>query len=105
MGQSWIVMVRNFIYVVLIIAVLLLVTAFAALNPGQITLDLAFVDTEIQKSLALTLAFGAGWVFGLLCAGLILLRTLNERRKLRKSLNLAEAEVKNLRSMPIHDAD
>jgi hypothetical protein len=36
---------------------------------------------------------------------LILLRTLNERRKLRKSLNLAEAEVKNLRSMPIHDAD
>ena len=98
-------MARNFIYVVLIIAVLLLVTAFAALNPGSITLDLAFFETETQKSLALMLAFAAGWVFGLFCAGLILLKSMNDRRKLRKSLNLAESEVRNLRSLPIRDAD
>jgi putative membrane protein len=98
-------MLRNLIFVIIFIAALLLATAFAALNPGLITLDLAFTETETQKSLALTLAFGAGWLFGLFCAGLILLNALNDRRKLRKSLNLAESEVRNLRSLPIQDAD
>jgi len=98
-------MLRKLIFVFVFIGVLLIAIAFAALNPGPITLDLAFAETETQKSLALILAFGAGWLFGLFCAGLILLKTLNERRRLRKSLNLAEAEVRNLRSLPIQDAD
>jgi len=103
-------MARNLIFVLLIFVVLLLVvlllaTIFAALNPGMIDLDYAFGETEIQKSLALTLAFGVGWLFGLLCTGIVLMKTINERRKLRKSLRLAEAEVKTLRSMPIQDAD
>ena len=87
------------------LAVLLLATAFAALNPGVIELDLAFTTTEMQKSLALTLAFGLGWVFGLLCAGIVLFRLIFERRKLRRSLNLAEGEVHALRDMPRPDAD
>ncbi len=56
-------------------------------------------------SLALTVAFGAGWLFGMLSAGLVLLKSVGERRRLNKSLRLAEAEVKTLRSMPIQDAD
>jgi uncharacterized membrane protein YciS (DUF1049 family) len=98
-------MVRNFVFVLLVVSVLLLAVIFAALNPGVITLDYIFGETQMQKSLALTIAFGAGWVFGLLCAGIALLKAINERRKLRKSLHLAEAEVKTLRSLPIHDAD
>jgi putative membrane protein len=101
----WSLMARNFVFVLLVILVLLLATIFAALNPGLIELDYAFGETEIQTSVALTIAFGVGWVFGLLCAGIVLLKTINERRKLRKSLRLAEAEVKTLRSMPIQDAD
>jgi putative membrane protein len=98
-------MLVKLIFVVVFIAALSLAIAFAALNSGRITLDLAFAETEIQKSLALMLAFGAGWLFGLFCAGSFLLKTLNERRKLRKALNLAEAEVRNLRSLPMQDAD
>ena len=98
-------MARNLIFVLLIVSVLLLAIIFAALNPGTIELDYAFGETEIQKSLALTMAFGVGWIFGLLCAGIVVLKAIFERRKLRKSLHLAEAEVKTLRSMPIHDAD
>lgn len=98
-------MARNLLFFLVVILGLLLATAFAALNPGLITLDLAFTETEVQKSLALTVAFGAGWVFGLVCAALVLLKSVNERRRLRRSLNLAEAEVRNLRSMPIQDAD
>lgn len=101
----WSRMARNLIFFLLIVLVLLLAIIFAALNPGLIELDYAFGEMEVQTSLALTLAFGLGWLFGLLCAGIVLLKTLNERRKLRKSLRLAEAEVKTLRSMPIQDAD
>jgi putative membrane protein len=98
-------MARNLIFLLLIFLVLLLATILAALNPGMIELDYAFGETEIQTSLALTIAFGLGWLFGLLCAGFVLFKTFNERRKLRKSLRLAEAEVKTLRSIPIQDAD
>jgi len=98
-------MARNLLFFLVVILGLLLATVFAALNPGLITLDLAFTETEVQKSLALTVAFGAGWIFGLGSAALVLLKSANDRRRLRRSLNLAEAEVKNLRSMPIQDAD
>ena len=47
----------------------------------------------------------AGWLFGLLCAAMVLLKSAGDHRKLRKSLRLAEAEVRTLRSMPIQDAD
>lgn len=98
-------MLRNILVVALVVAVLVITIVFSASNPGLIDLDLAFKEVEIQKSLAFILAFGFGWGFGLFCAILLVLRFVNERRKLRKSLRLAEAEVKTLRSMPLQDAD
>lgn len=98
-------MARNLLFFLVVIFGLLLATVFAALNQGVIPLDLAFTEVEMQKSLALTVAFGLGWLFGLVSAGLVLLKSLGERRRLRRSLSLAEAEVRNLRSMPIQDAD
>jgi len=98
-------MLRKILVVALVVAVLLITIVFSAGNPGLIDLDLAFQKVEIQKSLAFILAFGFGWAFGLFCAILLVLRFVKERRKLRKSLRLAEAEVKTLRSMPLQDAD
>ncbi len=98
-------MMRNITYALLVISILLIAAIFAAINPGQITLDLAFAQFELQKPIALTLALGVGWLFGLFCAGIVLLRMLNERRKLRRALRMAEAEVRSLRSLPIQDAD
>ena len=96
---------RNIFFILFLVAGLLLATAFAALNPGVMSIDLAFFETEVTKSLALIVALGVGWLFGLLCAGIILLRSASERRQLRKSLGLAESEVRALRNMPIQDAD
>jgi uncharacterized membrane protein YciS (DUF1049 family) len=98
-------MLRNILFFLVLLSGLLLATAFAAINPGVIQLDLAFFETEVTKSLALIVAFGVGWIFGLVCAGLILLKSLNERRQLRKLLGFAESEVRALRNMPIQDAD
>ena len=98
-------MLRNILVGAVVVTILVITIVFSASNPGLIDLDLVFVQVEIQKSLAVILVFGFGWVFGLFCAVLLLLRFVNERRKLRKSLRLAEAEVKTLRSMPLQDAD
>lgn len=93
-------LVRSVLYLVLLVAVLLAATAFAALNPLPITLDLAVGLVEVQASLAMIIAFGVGWLFGLLCAGLALLRAFNERRRLRRATDMAEAEVRALRGLP-----
>jgi len=93
------------LYFLLLFAVLVGIVVFAALNPGNVELDLAFGRVEVAKPLALTAAFGAGWLFGVLCAAVVLLRSANERRRLRKSLRVAEAEARAARSLPLHDAD
>ena len=98
-------MLRKLVYVLVLLVVLLGITVFAALNPGTLVLDLAVAQVEMQKSLALTLVFAAGWLFGVFSAGVVLLRSMGERRRLRKSLNLAESEIKALRNLPIQDAD
>jgi uncharacterized membrane protein YciS (DUF1049 family) len=95
-------MVSRFAFFLLLFVVLVLAIAFAALNPGPISLDLGVFETRMQKSLALTLAFATGWLFGLLCLAVVLLRMVMERRRLRKALRLAEAEVHTLRSLPAH---
>ncbi|MGI9342190.1 MAG: LapA family protein [Gammaproteobacteria bacterium] len=98
-------MLRKLLLMIVVGIGLALAIAFAAMNEGVIELELGFMATEVQKSLALTGAFGVGWLFGLFCTGLVLLKSVGERRKLRRSLSLAEAEVRNLRSMPIQDAE
>jgi uncharacterized membrane protein YciS (DUF1049 family) len=98
-------MLRYVLFIVSLVAVFTVAVVFAAINPEPMTLDLAFTTVEIQTSLALIAFLAVGWVFGMLCAGIALLRLLAERRQLRKSLRLAESEVKSLRSMPMQDAD
>jgi len=98
-------MVRYVLLILLVVFVFLVAVVFAASNPGMLELDLAFTKVPLKKSLALIMFLGIGWVFGLLCASFLLLKLLAQRRQLRKSLDLAESEVKSLRSMPMHDAN
>jgi len=97
-------MLRYAVFFVVVLIVFVVAVVFAAINPEPMTLDLAFTKVEMQTSLALIAFLAAGWVFGLLCAGFVLLKLLAERRQLSKSLRLAESEVKSLRSMPLQDA-
>jgi uncharacterized membrane protein YciS (DUF1049 family) len=98
-------MVRRILLPLLLFLVLVLAVLFAALNPGAIDVDLGLFETRVQKSLALTIAFAVGWVFGLLCLAIVIVRMVLERRRLRKALRLAEAEVHTLRSLPPAHAD
>jgi uncharacterized membrane protein YciS (DUF1049 family) len=98
-------MLRSLLYSALLLVFIALAAVFGALNPGRISLDFAFQSIEAEKSVALMVTLAAGWVFGLFCAGLGMLRLLGQRRALQRSLRLAEQEVQALRSLPVKDAD
>lgn len=98
-------MIRRILLLLVLLLVLLVAVAFAALNPGIVTVNLGWFDATMQKSLLVTLVFAAGWMLGLLSLGVVLARMLVERRRLRRALRLAEAEVSTLRSVPTAHAD
>lgn len=98
-------MIRSLLIVLLILALVALAALFAALNPGRIGLDFAFMAIEIEKSLAVLIAVALGWLFGIVCAAFALVSLLVQRRSLQRALRLAEQEVQALRSLPVQDAD
>jgi len=98
-------MIRCVTYIIVVLFVFLVAVVFAAINPAPMELDLAFASYQMKTSLALLAFLALGWFFGILCAGFLVLKLLGDRRRLRKSLQLAEAEVKALRSMPMQDAN
>lgn len=98
-------MLRSLLVSILVLVFMGLAAIFAALNPGRITLDFAFLATDVEKSLAIIGAVAFGWAFGIGCALFGILRLLAQRRTLRRALRLAEQEVQALRSLPVQDAD
>ena len=98
-------MMRNLLWSLLLVFMLVVAAVFAALNTGRIELDLAFFAIEVDTSIALLGTFAAGWVFGLACVALVALRLLAERRRLRRAARIAEEELRALRSLPVKDAD
>lgn len=98
-------MIRSLLVTILVLVFAGLAAIFAALNPGRISLDFAFMATEIEKSLAIVGAIALGWTVGVACALFGILRLLAQRRSLRRALHLAEQEVQALRSLPVQDAD
>lgn len=98
--------VRRAALVLALIIAVLLAAVFAYSNPERIAIDLGVVRLEdVSVALAFAVFFAVGWVFGLVSAATALLRMSTERRRLRRELRLAEAEVKSLRSLPLQDAD
>jgi len=98
-------MIRSLLLTVLVLVVVGLAAIFAALNPGRVSLDFAFLATETELSIAMIGALAVGWAFGITCALFGILRLLAQRRALRRALRLAEQEVQALRSLPVQDAD
>lgn len=94
-------MFRTILVLALLVVFLLLAVTFAWLNPGPIEIDVAFHRFVTTKSVAFAVCFAVGWLFGLLCCSGYILSLLNQRRRLNRSVRLAESEVSNLRSLPL----
>jgi uncharacterized integral membrane protein len=98
-------MLRKIGVFLLIAIIFVAMILFTRINPGQVRVDLAFTVVEPSIPMAFSLTFIAGWLFGLLCTVVFILRLLNERRRLRSALRSTESEVSSLRNLPIDDAD
>jgi uncharacterized membrane protein YciS (DUF1049 family) len=98
-------MLKKIAVLLIFLVILVSMLVFTRLNPGLIAVDLAFASVETSMPVAFTVTFIAGWAFGILCGAALVLRLLNERRQLRRSLQLSESEVSSLRSLPLSDAD
>ncbi len=98
-------MIRKNAIALLIVIIFVLMLWFTRINPGLIEIDLAFGVIEPSIPMAFSVTFVLGWLFGLACTAFFIIRLVNERRRLRKSLRIAESEVSSLRSLPIADAD
>lgn len=88
-----------FIFLVLVIFGIV----FAVLNAEPVKLNYYFGSKEVALSLILVLAMIAGAILGVIASASMIISNRREVMKLRKSVELAEKEVTNLRAIPIRD--
>lgn len=98
-------MLKRIGLLILVVAIVVVMVTFTANNTGMVEIDLAFTKVTTSIPLAFTVTFALGWLFGILCLGFYALKLINERRVLRRSLQMTENEVSSLRNLPLSDAD
>jgi len=98
-------LIRKAALIIVVLIIFALMLWFTRINPGIIEIDLAFGTIQPSMPMAFSVTFVLGWLFGLACTAIFVMRVFNERRRLRKALRIAESEVSSLRSLPIADAE
>lgn len=94
---------KRILVTALIIVVVIIATSFTVLNPGSVSLDVYFRKVEMPMSLLVFLSIVLGALLGLLASLSMVIKRQTEIRRLRKKLSVSEAEVLNLRNIPIKD--
>lgn len=101
-----IVALRRIAIAAIVVVFVLIAAVFAYSNQEPIDLDVGIIRlTDVSLTVVLAVTFIAGAVFGGLFSSLAMLRHFRERRSLKRELRNTEAELQNLRSLPLHDAD
>lgn len=92
-------LIRN----IIIVLALVLGVAFSFFNLQDVSVDLLWTTARAPLVVLLVIAFVLGFVIALLGLVYKLARLRARLSKSRRQLKQAEAEINNLRSMPIHD--
>lgn len=87
------------IIVLLCIFVLALLLAYA--NGTTVVLDYLMGSIRVHLSSALLAAAVIGWLLGLLSSLAVIFRLKREAWRLKRSVRDAEAEIRNLRNLPL----
>jgi uncharacterized membrane protein YciS (DUF1049 family) len=96
---------RVILLAVVLTVFVLLAATFAYDNPQPIDVDIGVARLQgVSMAVTFVVVFACGWAFGVLSAALSLVRSANERRRLRKDLRYVEAELATLRSTAIATA-
>ncbi len=91
------------IYLFIFLVLVIFGIVFAVLNAEPVTLNYYFGSKQVALSLILVLAMIVGAILGVIASASMIISNRREVLKLRKSVELAEKEVTNLRAIPIRD--
>lgn len=87
-----------------VVFALVIGAVFSFYNLRNVSIDLLWARVDAPLVVLLVLAFVLGFVVALLILAWKLTRARGRLAQSRRELKDAQAEIKNLRSMPIHDA-
>jgi uncharacterized integral membrane protein len=88
-------MVRRLAFAATLVSLVLLTGVFAYSNPQPIDIDVGFTRFEqVPMAVAFALVLALGWLIGVFSAGLALWRSAGEKRRLKRDLQYAEAELR-----------
>lgn len=94
----------RFLRNLLIVFAIVLGITFGFFNYEQVTVNLLWSDAQVPLVIVLVAAFLLGFGLALLFLVARLLGLRTNLSKTKKQLKDAQGEIRNLRSMPIHDA-
>ncbi len=86
---------RRLVFVAVLLVLMLLAGVFAYSNPQPIDIDVGLMRFEqVSMAVAFAVVLVVGWLLGLLSAGIALWRSAGEKRRLKRDLQYAEAELR-----------
>lgn len=88
---------------VIYIAIIILGVSFAALNAGNVSVNLYLTKLSIPIAVLVAATLGVGLVGGGLISLVRYWRLKLELIKIKNQLKISEKEVKNLRDIPLKD--
>lgn len=94
---------KRYVYLGLALLIVIFGILFAVLNADSVQLHYYLGTVELPLSLILVFAMIFGAILGVLASLNIIIGTRRRFSKLRRSAEVAEKEVVNLRNIPIKD--
>lgn len=91
------------IYISLTLVVIIIGVAFSVLNAENIQLNYYLGSVELPLSLVLVVAMIIGAILGILASLSLIIGSRRSTNKLKRSVEVAEKEIVNLRNIPIKD--
>ena len=98
-------MLKRISIILVVISIFFLVIYFTSINQNSIRIDFGFVVFEPSVVLGVSLVFILGWIFGLLCSMVYIIKLTNKQRNLRNNLKDSQSELSRLRQLPTEDAN
>ncbi len=98
-------MLKRLGILVLVVVIAILMAMLTQSNSGTVDIDLFVMQGTYPITVVLAVTFVIGMGFGMLCMTGFVFRMIQERRTLRRSLQMSESEVSSLRNLPLDDAN
>ena len=94
---------RRIIYISLTLFVIIFGIVFAVLNAETVRLNYYLDSLELPLSLVIVLSMIIGAILGIFASLSFIIGTRRNASKLKRSVEVAEKEIVNLRNIPIKD--